>query len=576
MSYDLESLSMKHLEGIVHILNQSTDSFIYIYNLTDDIYFISPAARNIFAISGEKIEGASKEIMKIVYEEDKNILMTDLDALKTGHKSEHNLEYRWVNKNGKPVWISCRGRIVPNFANGKKILIGTISITEEEDKADLLTGLSTETQLRTDFANHWTKHQCVSGFLLKIDVDNIKIINEQYGVSTGDLIISKVGDCCRKVCSGVAKAYKLASDEFICMNLSGKSAPVAQKLFEALRREISEVDNGLEYDVVFTISGGAVAFMKETSQLDELLKKVNYTVSCAKKEGKNKLVTFNAVDYSRHLRNLDVQAKMRDAIKNNFSGFELYYQPIINAQKMYLDKDKTVQNVIGAEALLRWSCPGYGMLSPDEFVPILERTGMIVSVGRWILRTGFTQCREWCRIQKDFRLSVNLSYIQVMRSDILRDVETALLISGVNPKNITLELTESGFIDNGVQLHQLTENLSSLGVNVDIDDFGTGYSNLRYLQYLKASTLKLDYSFVQKAIGGNEGDKKIIRHITEMAHELNMKICMEGIESAEDIEKLIIYSPDKFQGFYFGRPCSKIDFQEHHIRPDVRRDVYEK
>ncbi len=576
MSYDLENLNLKQLEGIIHILNQCSDSFIYIFNLTDDVYYISAAVKNTFNFSGERIENATHELMKIVFEEDRSILMADLDALRTGLKAEHNLEYRWTNKLGKPVWISCRGRIVPNFANEKRILIGTVSITEEEDRADLLTGLSTEAQLRTDFANFWTKNQCVSGFLLKVDIDNIRTINEQYGVLTGDAIISKIGDCCRKVCSGIAKAYKLASDEFICMNLTGKSAPIAQKLFEDLRREISETDNGLDYDVMFTISGGAVAFMKESSQLDALLKKVNYTVSVAKNGGGNRLVTFNAGDYSKHLRNLDFQEKLRESIRNNFSGFELFYQPIVDAQKMYLDKENTVLNVIGAEALLRWSCPGYGMLSPDDFVPILERTGMIVSVGRWILRTAFAQCKEWCRVQKKFRLSVNLSYVQVMRSDILRDVETALLISDVNPGNITLELTESGFIDNGIQLQKLTESLSALGLNVDIDDFGTGYSNLRYLQYLKANTLKLDYSFVQKAIGGNEGDRKIIKHITEMAHELNMKICMEGIESSDDIQKLTAYAPDKFQGFYFGRPCSKIDFREHHLRPDARRDVYEK
>ena len=119
-----------------------------------------------------------------------------------------------------------------------------------------------------------------------------------------------------------------------------------------------------------------------------------------------------------------------------------------------------------------------------------------------------------------------------------------MLISDVNPRNVTLELTESGYIGNGDELQALTESFANLGVNVDIDDFGTGYSNLRYLQYLKANTLKLDYTFVQKATGGNEGDRKIIKHITQMAHELGMQVCMEGIEEKSDIEKLIEYSRD--------------------------------
>ena len=576
MSYGLENLELRQLEGLFTILNQCTDSFLFVFDLSADTYFISPYAKNLFNFPEEKLENASTNLMKIVYPEDQASLRSELDLLKSGRRMEHNLDYRWVNKNGKPIWIRCRGKILPNNDDKKRVLIGEVSIVEDEDKTDLLTGLATESQLRIDFGSVWTKRQAVSGFILKVDIDNLGSINEQYGVMTGDVILSKVGDCCRKVCSGTAKAYKLSSDEFICMNLTGKSALVAQKMYENLRREISEAEHGLGYDIIFTVSGGMVAFMNDSSQLDGLLRKVNYSIANAKRNGRNNLVTFNAVDYTQHLKTLDFQEKIRDSIRNDFAGFELFYQPVVDAKNLYLDADKTVLNVVGCEALIRWTCPGYGILNPDEFIPILERTGMIVSVGRWILRTAFMQCAEWNRLQKDFHVSVNLSYIQVKKSDIIRDVETAMLISEVNPRNVTLELTESGYIDNGDELQALTEAFANLGVNVDIDDFGTGYSNLRYLQYLKASTLKLDYTFVQKATAGNEGDRKIIKHITQMAHELGMQVCMEGIEEKSDIEKLIEYGPDKFQGFYFGRPCNNIDFREHHLRLDVNKDIYNK
>ncbi|MBR0098225.1 MAG: GGDEF and EAL domain-containing protein, partial [Treponema sp.] len=561
MSYGLENLELRQLEGLFTILNQCTDSFLFVFDLSADTYFISPYAKNLFNFPEEKLENASTNLMKIVYHEDQASLRSEIDLLKSGRRMEHNLDYRWVNKKGKPIWIRCRGKILPNNDENKRVLIGEVSIVADEDKTDLLTGLATESQLRIDFGSVWTKKQSVSGFILKVDIDNLGSINEQYGVMTGDVILSKVGDCCRKVCSGTAKAYKLSSDEFICMNLTGKSALVAQRMYENLRREISEAEHGLGYDIIFTVSGGMVAFMNDSSQLDGLLRKVNYSIANAKRNGRNNLVTFNAVDYTQHLKTLDFQEKIRDSIRNDFAGFELFYQPVVDAKNLYLDADKTVLNVIGCEALIRWTCPGYGILNPDEFIPILDRTGMIVSVGRWILRTAFMQCAEWNRLQKDFHVSVNLSYIQVKKSDIIRDVETAMLISEVNPHNVTLELTESGYIDNGDELQALTEAFANLGVNVDIDDFGTGYSNLRYLQYLKASTLKLDYTFVQKATAGNEGDRKIIKHITQMAHELGMQVCMEGIEEKSDIEKLIEYGPDKFQGFYFGRPCNNIDFR---------------
>ena len=152
----------------------------------------------------------------------------------------------------------------------------------------------------------------------------------------------------------------------------------------------------------------------------------------------------------------------------------------------------------------------------------------------------------------------------------LTDVQIALTKSGVNPRNITLELTESGYMNSDHELQELLDAFQAMNLNIDIDDFGTGYSNLRYLQYLHANTLKLDYTFVHKATSGDEGDTKVIKHITQMAHELNMTVCMEGVEQKTDVEKLQQFGPDKFQGFLFGRPMSAAQFKEHCLRPDDR------
>jgi len=189
MSYGLESLETRQLEGILTILNQCCDSFLFEFDLSKDTFFISNSARNIFNFPEEKMENATQALMKIVYGEDQASLRADLDLLKTGKKTEHNLDYRWINKNGKPVWIRSRGRILPNENDAKRILIGEVSIVTDEDKTDLLTGLATESQLRIDFGSVWTKKQCVSGFILKIDIDNLGTINEQYGVTTGDIIV---------------------------------------------------------------------------------------------------------------------------------------------------------------------------------------------------------------------------------------------------------------------------------------------------------------------------------------------------------------------------------------------------
>lgn len=570
----LSTITTDQLEIFAEALSNCTDSFVYIFDLEADSVFLSEQATSIFDFPQKKFGHAKETFQRLVYKEDVNFFSLELDNVKSKKKENFNLEFRAVNKNGKPIWLNMRGTVLPIGKNHSSVLIGRIAIIDDQDKIDSLTNLPTESQLHKDFAHVWTKSQKVSGFILKVDVDNLGSINEQFGNHTGDFVLSLVSDCVKRSAKGLALSYKLNSDEFVCMNLTGASAVDAQKIYQNLKRCIAETEQKIDYEVVFTISAGAVAFFNDTTQLDELLKKTNYTITAAKNKGRNNLTLFNAVEYSKHLRNLDLQEKLRESVKNNFEGFQLFYQPVVDAHEIYIDAGKSVSNVIGAEALLRWSCPKYGIITPDEFVPILEKSGLIIPVGRWILLTGFNQCKEWNKVQKDFHMSINLSYIQVKKSDILSDVQIALERSGVKPENITLELTESGYMDNTQELQSLVDSFRALGLKVDIDDFGTGYSNLRYLQYLHAYTLKLDYSFVHKATSGDIGDTKIIKHITQMAHELDMKVCMEGIETEEDIEKLKIYDPDKYQGFFFGRPCKTVDFREHYIRPDSKKDTY--
>lgn len=575
---DFEEPSLEQLEYIIRIINQCTDAFIFMHDVNADTYMISKNALKMFDLPAERFSHAMEEIQRIMVPDDRTTFSNDIELIRSGKKADHNLELRWVNRLGKPVWISSRGKLTPTANPYAKIVIGTVEITNDMDKSDILTGLATESQLRSDFALTKTSSDSVSGFMLKIDIDRLGVINEQFGVRAGDQVISRVGECCKRVCTGLTKAYKVNSDEFVCMDLTGMSALVAQRLFDDMKRELSRagVGTGPGHEVAFTVSGGILAFSDDSSHLEEFMRKLNYTLQIAQSHGGNALATYNAGEYANHLRTLNLQEKLRESIKSNFAGFELYYQPVVDARRLHLDSDGTVLNVVGAEALLRWTHPDYGMLHPDDFIPILERTGMIVSVGRWILKQAFSQCREWNRIQKEFKISVNISYVQVQRSDILSDVETAKVTSGVNPGNITLELTESGYIDNAQALQELTEAFASRGFNVDIDDFGTGYSNLRYLQYLHATTLKLDYTFVHKATHGNDGDSKVIKHITQMAHELNMKVCMEGVESKDELAKLMVYEPDKFQGFLFGRPMNAVNFREHHLRPDATRDIYDK
>lgn len=566
-------ISASQLENMAEVFGDCATGFVFVYYPLEDVMYVSKNAMASFCFSENRFSHGKKVFLEKFAADDREILSSELDQLISGTSQNIKMEIRIINNRNIPLWVTFRCVKISSGENKHVFLTGFVDIARQTN-VDLSTEIPQGIHFKKDFSCVQGSQSYVSGFIMKINIDNMRNINEKFGLAVGNYVLYLVSDCIKRAVNNGTRLYKLSGDEFVCMNLSGDTASGAQKLYTKIKQNIAEIEQKIDYEVMFTVSAGAVAFFKDKSSIDDLLKKVDFTLQSAKDCGRNSLHLFDAVSYTRHIKELDLQERLRKSIKNGFEGFELYYQPVIDAKKIYLDSENSVFNVIGAEALLRWNCPELGVVMPSQFIPILEKTGLIIPVGRWILLAGFNQCRKFNALQKNFHLNLNLSYVQVKKSDILSDVMMALEKTGVNPKNITLELTESGYMDNAQELQSLVASFQKMGINVDIDDFGTGYSNLRYLQYLNASTLKLDYSFVHKATGGDEGDRKVIKHISQMAHELGMKVCMEGVETLEDVEKLSEYGADKYQGFYFGRPCTAVDFREHYIRSDSLASVY--
>ena len=399
-------------------------------------------------------------------------------------------------------------------------------------------------------------------FILALRIDGLDRINCSFGLDVGDKVFNLVAQACQTVRDEDTLVYRISGNKIALMNVNGLNARDAQMLYSSLKQKVAEIEYNLDYAVVFTISAGLVAFVNDSSKLKELLKKADFSLSMGKKSGKNNLYLFNSIEYTKHINKIQIREKLRESVKNDFKGFEMFYQPVVDASKVTSNSEKIEGvRVIGAAALLRWSCPELGMLGADQIVPILEESGLIAPVGRWILIKTFTQCKMWNEYDKRFHMSVNLSYMQFERSDILMDVQMALEKSKVNPENIILEITESGYIDH-VELQRILDEFHNMKIRVDIDDFGTGYSNLRYIQNLHANTLKLDYTFVHKAVEDRDGEseRKVIEYIINMAHDLGMNVCLEGVESENDVAVLAPLKADKYQGYLFGKPVSSYAF----------------
>ena len=502
MDYQFSDEDVSEIKKNINLLNDLADTNIFILNITKDQLLISKNLSMQYNLSGCTVDNALSEIKKLIIPEDLAHFEKECEKLSNRENTEHNIEYRVFNKKKDVVLLNSHGKIIIDSDTNEKLLVGRLEFVGNSIISDNLTGLVSDVQLKNDFLNTQTKDKTVSGFFLKIDIDNLGAANEQYGSAYGDKEITMLAECCKRVADESLKVYRSHSDEIIFMNLTGKNAIDAQLLYASIKREINVEEDRTDYEMMFTVSGGTIAFFDDSSSFDDLMRKLDFTLSEAKRLGKNKNTLYVATAFNKHLRELEMKKLLRESIKNNFEGFCMNFQPIVNAQTKAL---------IGCEALLRWTCEKFGSIKPDEFIPLLEETGLIIPVGRWVLLTSFRQAELWAREKPDFQMSVNLSYVQIKKSDILTDVQNAITQSFVKPKNIVLEITESGYLGGqNDSILQLTEQFSKMGIRIDIDDFGTGYSNLRYLQYLHAETLKLDYTFTNKAVH-NEYDRNVIK-----------------------------------------------------------------
>ena len=550
------------VKNIISLLETCTESFAFVYDIAADTFFISERTLAHYDLPGVQFSGAARTIITFVHEDERVRCSGDIESIISNKKNRIKATYHIRNRYGE--YVSVEIRMLHLSVSSRDIVAGSIDPAEKhpffEDE-----NLGSERDAQFDFDTARMDAGALSGFAMQIEVDNLISISERVGFEAGNEILSIVADACKRQCGDDTKAYLLSGGKFLLINFSGGSVDEIRRRYSGIKQSIRDAEYASGYKRVFTISAGGIAFINDTSTLTEILAKLVFTVDFARKDGKDMLELFNAREYANYLRALEIESAMRDSIKNKFEGFTLLFQPIVNAKAVgKSNSEKLSKIVVGAESLLRWKNERFGTVGAGEFIPILERSGLIVPVGRWVLIKAFAQCAAWNTLFPELYVSVNISFVQILQSNLVSEVQIALERTKVNPKNIVLEITESGNIDDE-EIQSVLAELLALGVKIDIDDFGTGFSNLRYLQDIHANTLKLDYTFIQKALTGDMKDLKIIEFIVGMAHALGMTVCMEGIESYGNVEKLLPFDPDKFQGYLFSRPVDARTFAKENL-----------
>jgi diguanylate cyclase (GGDEF)-like protein/PAS domain S-box-containing protein len=381
--------------------------------------------------------------------------------------------------------------------------------------------------------------------VLFLDLDNFKVINDSLGHQAGDAVLIEVSHRLSLCLRGADSVARFGGDEFTVLleEIDGEADGdmVADRILEALRAPIRVG----ERDVFVSASVGMALSVPRQSKPDSLLRNADMAMYQSKAAGKARHSVYDARLNAAAMERLELETDLHQALE--LEQFELHYQPIVSLADGRLTE---------VEALLRWERPGHGLVCPTSFIPVAEETGMILPIGRWVLRQACQQAQAWnseSEGREPLIMSVNLSVRQFQDPDLLTDIEHILLETGLDPRLLKLEITESiAILDVDATLRTL-QALKAAGIQLAIDDFGTGYSWLGYLKRFPVDTLKIDRSFVHGICEGTQ-DAAIVQSVVALARTLNLRVTGEGIESSEQAAHLRALGCDSGQGFLFARP----------------------
>jgi diguanylate cyclase (GGDEF)-like protein/PAS domain S-box-containing protein len=383
--------------------------------------------------------------------------------------------------------------------------------------------------------------------VLHCGIDRFKVINHSLGHRMGDLLLTSVANLIRNTIRPTDMVARLAGDEFGILLEDIRDVSSTLHVVTRILQKLQLPFMLHNHEVFSTISFGIVVNADEYQLPDAMLRDANLAMVGAKQMGGGAYMVFNKGMHDQAVRRMELEMDLRHALERG--EFQAYYQPIINLEHSTL---------AGFEALVRWNHPEKGLISPVEFIPVAEETGLIVALGRWMLQESCRQLKHWHTTLPDaehLTVSVNLSCKQVLNARLLDDVQDALTSSGLSARSLKVEITESAMMQDTERAIVLLEQLQAMGIRILLDDFGTGYSSLAYLHRLPINTLKVDRSFVRHLHEKNT-DRHFVETIVHLAQRLQQDVICEGVELQEQADILAAMGVGYIQGFLYSRPVA--------------------
>jgi len=503
------------------------------------------------------------EFLDYIVDTDYKIVSDTIEkSVKRG--SEFNIKYSIQLNNGEIIHVQTKGYADTEANIYPSITAVTLDITQEiknqkmiEKLAyyDSLTGVANRLLFKdrlTKALQHARRNSNKLAVIF-LDLDHFKLINDTLGHEVGDKLLIYVSNLLGNLIRESDTLARIGGDEFVILLPTVKTVSdaqnIAQKIVSALQIKHT-VDN---HQLFITTSVGISIYPDNSLDVDNLIKDADTAMYEAKNSGRNSYKLYKK-SMGNHISNqLELEQDLVEAIKNP-EQIQVYYQP-----KIYAISNK----IYGAEALVRWKHPTKGLIFPDEFINIAESTGMMIELGNIITQKALAQTKEWHNNGfENLKIAINLSSRQFQDSNLSSFIESMIKEYKINPHNIEFEITESLSMSNLDETLRTLQTLKNIGLSISIDDFGTGHSSLSYLKKFPIDTLKVDRSFVMDIVDDEE-DRIIVETIITMAHSLGLKVVAEGVEEKEHIELLKEMKCDLFQGYYYSKPITDLEFTKY-------------
>lgn len=460
---------------------------------------------------------------------------------------------RWYDLIFKEIsWVDGREAVIYSLYDitDKKLYQRKI---EQQAYTDFLTGLYNRMCCERDLARQIDQAKKMNevGALCYLDLDDFKHINDGLGHQYGDVLLKAISHSLQRIEGIQNNCYRMGGDEFVIV-----IPPEQYRRFDRIEEDIRQIFAKpwflKDTDYYCTMSMGIVTFPEYGDSVADLIKKADIAMYEAKKGGKNRVARYNEGINSASGRRLDMEKNMRDATVDGYKEFEVYYQPIIDVQDGV--------ECAGAEALIRWNSAKLGFIPPAEFIPLAEYLGLINPIGNYVLKEACARCKKWNDAGYAYKVNVNLSVVQLLQADVVEVVEKVIEETGIEPRYLTLEVTESLAINDMGRMKKILDSIKLLGVKIALDDFGTGYSSLNHIREIPFDMIKVDQSFV-KELADDAYSQSFVKMVAELAETLGVNICVEGIETVAQYEVVRNMKVKYIQGYYFDRPMKCEDFE---------------